>query len=211
MDVILPRNSKIPSKVARQYTTSIDGQVNLKISVYQGERDLVMHNRRLGEFILSGIPPMPAGLPKIEIQFLINADGILTVKAKELRSGVETAIEVKPQYGLTESEMGRMLLESVKYAQQDMIQKALLDAINEGNSIILATDRFIHQNEKHMSAEEKSGLVDLKERVQLAVKSEFKDDILSAISQLNEYSAPLAHRMMDINIGEALKGTKAIA
>lgn len=211
MDVILPRNSKIPSKVARQYTTSIDGQVNLKISVYQGERDLVMHNRRLGEFILSGIPPMPAGLPKIEIQFLINADGILTVKAKELRSGVETAIEVKPQYGLTESEMGRMLLESVKYAQQDMIQKALLDAINEGNSIILATDRFIHQNEKHMSAEEKSGLVDLKERVQLAIKSEFKDDILSAISQLNEYSAPLAHRMMDINIGEALKGTKAIA
>ena len=211
MDVILPRNSKIPSKVARQYTTSVDGQVNLKISVYQGERDLVAHNRKLGEFILSGIPPMPAGLPKIEIQFLINADGILTVKAKELRSGVESAIEVKPQYGLTENEMGRMLLESVKYAQQDMIQKALLDAINEGKSIILATDRFIHQNDTHLSFEEKSALSDLKERIQHSIKTEIKDDILSAIASLNEYSAPLAHRMMDINISEALKGTKAIA
>lgn len=211
MDVILPRNSKIPSKVARQYTTSVDGQVNLKISVYQGERDLVAHNRKLGEFILSGIPPMPAGLPKIEIQFLINADGILTVKAKELRSGVESAIEVKPQYGLTENEMGRMLLESVKYAQQDMIQKALLDAINEGNSIILSTDRFIYQNEMHLSSEEKASLSDLKAKIQHAIKSELKDDILSAIASLNEYSAPLAHRMMDINISEALKGTKAIA
>lgn len=211
MDVILPRNSKIPSKVARQYTTSVDGQVNLKISVYQGERDLVAHNRKLGEFILSGIPPMPAGLPKIEIQFLINADGILTVKAKELRSGVESAIEVKPQYGLTENEMGRMLLESVKYAQQDMIQKALLDAINEGKSIILSTDRFIYQNEMHLSSEEKASLSDLKAKIQHAIKSELKDDILSAIASLNEYSAPLAHRMMDINISEALKGTKAIA
>lgn len=211
MDVILPRNSKIPSKVARQYTTSVDGQVNLKISVYQGERDLVAHNRKLGEFILSGIPPMSAGLPKTEIQFLINADGILTVKAKELRSGVESAIEVKPQYGLTENEMGRMLLESVKYAQQDMIQKALLDAINEGKSIILSTDRFIYQNEMHLSSEEKASLSDLKAKIQHAIKSELKDDILSAIASLNEYSAPLAHRMMDINISEALKGTKAIA
>ena len=154
MDVILPRNSKIPSKVGRQYTTSIDGQVKLKISVYQGERDLVSHNRKLGEFVLGGIPPMPAGLPKIEIQFLINADGILTVKAKELRSGIETAIEVKPQYGLSESEMGRMLLESVKYAQQDMIQKALLDAINEANSILLATNRFMIQNAAYLNTEE---------------------------------------------------------
>lgn len=210
MDVILPRNSKIPSKVGRQYTTSIDGQVNLKISVYQGERDLVTHNRKLGEFILKDIPPMPAGLPKIEIQFLINADGILTVKAKELRSGVETTIEVKPQYGLSESEMGRMLLESVKYAQQDMIQKALLDAINEGNSIVLAVDRFIHQNTNHLTSEEKDILSELKNNIHLHIKNENKDEILSAISKLNEYSAPIAHRMMDINIGEALKGTKPI-
>lgn len=81
MDVIITRNSKIPVKAGRQYTTSVDGQKNLKVNIYQGERDLVEHNRKLGEFILKGIPPMPAGLPKIDIQFQINADGILTVKA----------------------------------------------------------------------------------------------------------------------------------
>ncbi|MEM9991407.1 MAG: Hsp70 family protein, partial [Bacteroidota bacterium] len=88
MDTILARNAKVPTRVGRQYTTSVDGQKNLKIAVYQGERDLVEHNRKLGEFILRDIPPMPAGIPKIEIQFLLNADGILTVRAKELRSNV---------------------------------------------------------------------------------------------------------------------------
>lgn len=88
MDVIIPRNSKIPTGAGRRYTTSVDGQRNLKVSVYQGERDLVEHNRKLGEFILRGIPPMAAGLPKIEIQFLIDANGILQVRAREERSGV---------------------------------------------------------------------------------------------------------------------------
>lgn len=210
MDVILPRNSKIPSKVGRQYTTSIDGQTKLKISIYQGERDLVAHNRKLGEFILSGIPPMPAGLPKIEIQFLINADGILTVKAKELRSNVETSIEVKPQYGLNESEMARMLMESVKYAQQDMVAKALQDAINEGNSIILYTNRFIQQNHALLNSSEIDQMTKLKEAIQTNIHNQQKDAILEAIESLNQYSAPIAHRMMDINIGKALSGTKAI-
>ncbi len=100
MDVLIPRNAKIPSKAARQYTTQIDGQSGMRISVFQGERDLVKDNRKLAEFNLSDIPGMPAGLPKVEVSFLINADGILTVSAKELRSGVEQSIEVKPQYGL---------------------------------------------------------------------------------------------------------------
>jgi len=97
MDVLIPRNSKVPSKAARQYTTQKDGQPGMRISVYQGERDLVKDNRKLAEFNLTGIPGMPAGLPKVEVSFLVNADGILVVKAKELRSGVEQTIEVKPQ------------------------------------------------------------------------------------------------------------------
>jgi len=100
MDVLIPRNSKIPSRASRQYTTQIDGQPGMRISVYQGERDLVTDNRKLAEFNLKGIPGMPAGLPKVEVGFLINADGILNVSAKELRSGVEQSIEVKPQYGI---------------------------------------------------------------------------------------------------------------
>ena len=210
MDVIIPRNSKIPSKAGRQYTTSVDGQVNLKISIYQGERELVANNRKLGEFILSNIPPMPAGLPKIEIQFLINADGILTVKAKELRSGVHTEIEVRSQYGLSEEEMARMLLESVKYARQDMQAKALLEAINEAKSIILATDRFIQQNAANLSQEETGTLRAKSKFIEDQLGSGDKDRIIQAIEDLNQYSAPIAHRMLDLNIGQALHGTKAI-
>ena len=99
MDVLIPRNSKIPNKASRQYTTYKDGQSGIKIAVYQGERDMVKDNRKLAEFNLTGIPGMPAGLPKIEVSFLINADGILVVKAKELRSGVEQTIQVKAQQG----------------------------------------------------------------------------------------------------------------
>jgi len=210
MDVIIARNSKIPSKAGRQYTTSVDGQVKLKISVFQGERELVAHNRKLGEFILSGIPPMPAGLPKIEIQFLINADGILTVKARELRSGVSTAIEVKSQYGLSEEEMARMLLESVKYARQDMQAKALLDAINEANMILLATERFINQNSVHLSSLEIEELTKKADNIKSARTTNNKDAIIKFIEELNQFSAPIAHRMLDINIGKALQGTKAI-
>ncbi|MEY2800262.1 MAG: Fe-S protein assembly chaperone HscA, partial [Bacteroidota bacterium] len=108
MDVIIPRNSKIPTKAGRQYTTSIDGQVNMKIAVYQGERDIVSENRKLAEFELRGIPSMPAGFPKVDINFLLNADGLLKVQAKELRSNTEQEIIITPTYGLTDEQVEQM-------------------------------------------------------------------------------------------------------
>ena len=137
MDSIIPRNSKVPTKAGRNYTTSVDGQKNLKVAVFQGERDLVADNRKLGEFVLKGIPPMPAGIPKIEIQFILNADGILKVKAMELRSNIETEVEIRSQYGLSEEEMGKMLLESIQNAESDMKVRALLESRNEANNICL--------------------------------------------------------------------------
>ncbi len=134
MDVIITRNSKIPVKAGRQYTTSIDGQVNMKISVYQGERDLVKENRKLAEFDLKGIPAMPAGLPKVDVVFQLNADGILTVSATELRSGVKQEIEIKPQYGLTDNDVERMLLDSLQHAQSDVNTRMLVEARTEGNN-----------------------------------------------------------------------------
>jgi len=145
MDAIIPRNSKVPSRAARQYTTSVDGQVNLKVAVYQGERDQIADNRKLGEFILKGIPPMPAGLPKLEIIFAINADGILTVSAKELRSGVAQKIEIKSQYGISEEDMAKMLMDSLNNAEADLKIRALLEARNEGNNVVLATQKFLEQ------------------------------------------------------------------
>ena len=208
MDVILPRNSRIPTRVGRQYTTSIDGQANLRISVYQGERDLVKDNRKLGEFVLRGIPPMPAGIPKIEIHFILNADGILTVKAKELRSGVEQQIDVKPSYGLSEEEMARMLLESIQHAREDRDARALLEARVEAGNLLQAADKFLQQHRSLLSEEELRQTNSLIEALAGAVKGEDKDAILQAIDKLNEYTRPFAERAMDKTIAEAMKGKK---
>src|ERR1700733_14908221 len=146
MDVLIPRNSRIPSKASRQYTTQKDGQGSIRISVYQGERDIVGDNRKLAEFDLTGIPGMPAGLPKVEISFLVNADGILVVTAKELRSGVEQSIEVKPQYGLTDAEVEKMLLDSITHAKEDIQTRALIEARTEAQQILATTKQFIQKN-----------------------------------------------------------------
>lgn len=208
MDVIIPRNSKIPARVGRNYTTSIDGQKNLKVSVFQGERDLVEHNRKLGEFILKGIPPMPAGLPKIEIQFLINADGILTVKAKELRSNVAQEIEIRSQYGISEEEMAKMLIDSIQNAQSDMEKRGLLEAKNEANNVLLSAEKFLIQNQDILSKLEFEKTVQLTNVLKDAVQNSDKDTINKAMEDLNTYTTPLAHRALDKNIAEAIKGKK---
>jgi molecular chaperone HscA len=208
MDVIIARNSKIPTKAGRQYTTSVDGQKNLKISVFQGERDLVEHNRKLGEFILKGIPPMPAGLPKIDIQFILNADGILTVRARELRSALETQIEIRPTYGINEEEMALMLIDSIQNAKDDMVARGLLEARNEANNLLLAGGKFLQQNDAILTAEEKSNTQHFLDALQAAVIGSDKDLILKRIEELNTYTSPLAHRAMDVSISNAMQGKK---
>ena len=206
MDVIIPRNSKIPTKAGRQYTTSVDGQKNLKITVFQGERDLVEHNRQLGEFILRDIPPMPAGLPKIDIQFILNADGILTVRARELRSNLEQLIEIKPTYGITEEEMALMLLDSIAHAQGDMKIRGLLEARNEANNLLLSGQKFLTQNDAILSKTEKARTIALLEILRTATQSDDKDAIHRAIEELNTYTMPLAHRAMDAAVRGAMQG-----
>lgn len=210
MDTIIARNSKVPTKAGRQYTTSVDGQKNLKVAVYQGERDLVEHNRKLGEFILRSIPPMPAGLPKIDIQFIVNADGILTVRARELRSGVEQQIDIRPTYGIDEEEMAKMLLDSIAHAQEDMRIRAVLEARNEANNLLLAGDKFLQQNDAILSDEEKNTTKSLLTALREATETEDKDVIHLAIETLNDYTTPLAHRAMDTTILTAMKGKAVI-
>jgi molecular chaperone HscA len=208
MDTLIPRNSKIPARASRQYTTQKDGQSGIRISVFQGERDLVEHNRKLAEFSLTNIPAMPAGLPKVEVSFLINADGILTVRAKELRSGVEQAIEVRPQYGLTDEEVERMLLESIAHAKEDIAIRALTEAKTEATQLIETTLNFIQKNKEHLSISEiqhtETAISALKE----ALMSDEKDKIQSLQEVLNELSRPYAERIMDLAISKAMKGKK---
>lgn len=208
MDVLIPRNSKIPTKAARQYTTQKDGQSGIRISVFQGERDLVKDNRKLAEFNLSGIPGMPAGLPKVEVGFLINADGILVVKAKELRSGVEQSIEVKPQYGLTDEEVEKMLLDSVTHAKEDIATRALVEARTEGEQLLASTEGFIAKHVQMLTPQELQDTAAAMQALQLALTMEDKDLIHKKIEELNEVSRPYAERAMDEAVGSAMKGKK---
>ncbi len=206
MDVIIPRNSKVPQRAAREYTTSKDGQSNLRISIYQGERDNVDFNRKLGEFNLSGVPGMPAGMPKIQISFMLDADGILKVSAKELRSGVEQNIDVKPQYGLTDAELETMLLDSLQNAKEDMNFRSIQEAKTEAEQLIYATTRFIEKNQNELTAVEINTTKQLVELLEKATSAENKDQILKAHEELNDFTKTFAERLMDKAIVMALKG-----
>lgn len=206
MDVLIPRNTKIPAKAGRQYTTQKDGQSGMRISVYQGERDLVKDNRKLAEFNLTNIPGMPAGLPKVEVSFLINADGILMVKAKELRSGVEQQIEVKPQYGITDADVERMLLESITHAKDDIAVRALVEAKTEGQQILETTEKFITKNASILTKDEMVATANAMQSLQLALTMDDKNLIQTKIEELNEISRPYAERAMDEAVSGAMKG-----
>jgi molecular chaperone HscA len=207
MDILIPRNAKVPTKSSRQYTTQKDGQSGIRISVFQGERDLVKDNRKLGAFNLTGIPGMPAGIPKVEVSFLINADGILQVRAKELRSGVEQSIDIQPQYGLTDEEVERMLLESITHAKDDIATRALVEARTEGQQILETTERFIGKNVALLSATELTETAQAMQNLQLALTMEDKNLIQKKIEELNDLSRPYAERIMDEAISTKMKGT----
>jgi molecular chaperone HscA len=206
MEVLVPRNSKVPTQVGRQYTTHVDGQSSMRISVYQGERDLVKDNRKLAEFNLTGIPGMPAGLPKVDIQFLLNADGILVVKAKELRSGVEQIIEVKPALDLTDDQVEKMLQDSIENAAADMVLRALVEARTEGEQLLVVTEKFMAKHQSLLTPEEVTQTALALQALQLAITMEDKNLIQAKIEALNETTRPFAERAMDEAVKGALKG-----
>ena len=208
MDVLIPRNSKIPTRVSRQYTTQKDGQSGIRISVFQGERDLVKDNRKLAEFILTGIPGMPAGLPKLEVSFFLNADGILVVKTKELRSGVEQSIEVKPQYGLTDTEVEAMLQDSILHAKQDIATRALVEAKTEAFQMTETAISFIEKHKEHLAEDEIAITTKAIKELQTIAGTDNKDLIQAKIEELNDITRPFSERIMDLAVRTAMKGKK---
>ena len=208
MDVLIPRNSKIPQRVGREYTTSVDGQINLKVAVFQGERELVEQNRKLGEFVLKDIPSMPAGMPKIEIQFALNADGMLQVQAKELRSGVSQKVEIQPSYGLTDAEVEQMLIAGLANAQSDVEERLLRESQNEARQIIYTTERFIDKNANLLSEDEKLGTEQRIEALRGLLDGSDRHQLQAKIEELNDFSRPFAERLMDVAVSKALKGNR---
>ena len=206
-DKIILRNSTIPASATQHYTTQVDGQANVAIHVLQGERELARDCRSLARFDLKGIPPMAAGMARIEVKFLIDANGILHVSAREQRSGKESEIDVQPSYGLTDEQVEGMILDSFDNAEEDFRRRQVIEARNEGDTILAALDKGkkspawgqLTTNEKKQIAKMEKALT--------AVKSE--DDyhaIRKAIEALNQGTTRLAELMMDSAVSTALKG-----
>src|SRR6266849_5163354 len=186
-DKIILRNSTVPASATQHYTTQIDGQANVAVHVLQGERELAKDCRSLARFDLKGIPPMPAGLPRIEVKFLIDANGILHVSAREQRSGKEAEIDVQPTYGLTDEQVESMLLESFDYAEEDFRQRQVIEARREADTILTALAKGKKNHAWQELAKDERRNVETMEKALVAVKD--GDDyhaIRAGIDALNE-------------------------
>ncbi len=204
---IIQRNSTIPASATEQFTTGVDGQTNVAIHVVQGERELASDCRSLARFDLKGIPPMPAGLPRIEVKFLIDANGILHVSAKEQRSGKAAEIEVKPTYGLTDDQVEKMILDSFDFAEEDFRQRQVIEARNEAETIVAALDKGRRSPAwQRLSEEEKRQIADREAELNEAKRGDDYKQIRTALEALNQASMHLAELMMDSAVTTALKG-----
>lgn len=211
MDVLIPRNNKIPCQRKQQYTTSIDGQTQLKVAVYQGEREFVKDNRKLAEFNLKGIPAMPAGLPKIEITFKLDSNGILTVHAKELRSQVEQSIEVQPSFGLNEEDIQQNLLASISFGKEDMEQRLFVETQQEAEQMLYFTHKFVENHAALLTAEQKQSIHQLAGQLQQSLSSTERTTIQQHLKALENYTQPIAQQVMQLSIQKALTGKKIIS
>jgi molecular chaperone DnaK len=206
-DKIILRNSTIPASSTQFYTTQIDGQANVAIHVLQGERELAKDCRSLARFDLKGIPAMAAGIPRVEVKFLIDANGILHVSAREQRSGKEAEIQVQPSYGLTDDQVESMILESFDNAEEDFRRRQLIEARNEAETILVAVEKGkkspawgqLTSNEKKQIAKMENALNAVKVEEDYAA-------IRRAIDALNQGTTRLAELMMDSAVSSALKG-----
>jgi molecular chaperone DnaK/molecular chaperone HscA len=206
MSKIIPRNSTIPASATEMFTTFVDGQTNVKIHVLQGERELIQDCRSLAQFDLKDVPPMTAGMPRIEVKFLIDADGILSVSAQEQRTGKFASIEVKPTYGLTDEEVERMILESFEYAEADIEARQVIEARNEAETVLKATGKGIQDEEyNNLSAEERIEISSATENLRQIMTSEDHHAIRNAIERLSQATMHLAELIMNSAIQKALK------
>jgi Fe-S protein assembly chaperone HscA len=209
---IIMRNSTIPATGSEMFTTGVDNQTAVDIHVLQGERELVADNRSLARFKLRGIPPMPAGMPRVQMQFQIDANGILSVTATELRTHIEQTIEVKPSYGLTDEQVEKMLLDSFEHAEADFAARLLIEARNEAETVIIATEKALRAPEFAEIA--KSDLAPGEQRrieqTLAGLKHVLNAPDREAIQQwthvLNDATRHLAEIMMNRSVQAALSG-----
>jgi molecular chaperone DnaK len=204
---IIQRNSTIPASATEHFTTGVDGQTNVAIHVVQGERELASDCRSLARFDLKGIPPMPAGLPRIEVKFLIDADGILQVSAREQRSGKQAEIEVKPTYGLTDEQVEGMILDSFDHAEEDFARRLLIEARTEAETILAKVEQArANPAWAQLSDEEQVSIDAAHQRLAAARSGDELNAIRESTAALDQATRRLAELMMDAAVSEALRG-----
>ena len=206
---LIHRNSTIPASATESFTTAVDGQRNVLIHVLQGERELVKDNRSLARFELKDLDPMPAGFPRVEVRFLIDANGILNVTARDARTGREQSVEVKPSYGLTEDQVEAMIRESFERAEEDLLERQVREARVEADNILAATDKA-KRNEawQALAAEERAAIEDAQRELLRVYNGSDHRVINEKIEELNKATMALAENMMNTAVRGALKGTK---
>ncbi len=206
-DKIILRNSTIPASATQHYTTQIDGQTNVAIHVLQGERELATDCRSLARFDLKGIPPMAAGIPRVEVKFLIDANGILHVSAREQRSGKEAEIQVQPSYGLTDEQVEGMILDSFDNAEEDFRKRQLIEARAETATILAALEKGKKSPAwGALTTDEKKKIAKMEKALAAVNTEEDYQAIRKAIDALNQGTMRLAEMMMDTAVSSALKG-----
>ncbi|HEX4384256.1 MAG TPA: Fe-S protein assembly chaperone HscA [Myxococcales bacterium] len=203
---LILRNTTIPTSAGQEFTTFADGQTGMDIHVVQGERELVADCRSLAKFTLSGIPPLPAGLARVKVIFQVDADGILSVTAREELTGVSQTITVKPSHGLTDEEIERMLLASIENAEADVQARLLIDNRVEAERILKATHGQLDNNGDLLTAGERGQIEASMNGLRLAMKETDHHRIHELIEKLDHVSADFAKRIMDRGIDRALKG-----
>jgi len=209
VSILIPRNTTIPTSAREMFTTSVDGQTVVDMHVVQGERELAKDCRSLARFELRGIDPMAAGMPKIEVTFLIDANGILQVAAREQRTGKATSIEVKPTYGLAEADVERMVEESFQYAEADVSARLLIEARNEADTVLTHVRRALSQGGHLVGEDERRGIASALEALEGARAGQDRDLIRDATTALNHATEHLAELMMDAALKGALSSKRA--
>jgi len=205
MTKLIERNSTIPNSATEYFTTFVDNQTGIDVHVLQGDRELAKDNRSLAKFQLKGIDPMPAGLPRIEVTFMIDANGILNVTARDMRTGKQQSLEVKPSYGLTDEEVERMLMDSMESAETDFEARMMIDARNDADIVLRSTDKALKRADEFISAKEQEEIRQAEKELRDAYAGKNHTLIREKIEKLDQSTQTLAQGIMNSTITNALK------
>ncbi|MGH7254350.1 MAG: Hsp70 family protein, partial [Nitrospirales bacterium] len=207
MSSLIRRNTTIPTSAKEMFTTYVDGQTSVDIHVLQGERELVKDNRSLARFQLKG-PPLPAGVPRIEVQFLIDANGILNVTARDVRTGQSQSVSIKSSHGLTDEEVEQMIEESFMFAAEDIKVRQVIEARTEADAILTATKKALGHGQRLIESEEHTAIQNAMSALEAAKAGEDHRAIRARIQELEQATHHLAEVLMDASLKEALENKR---